>query len=53
MYFSKLEKEQVKLKPMKINWDDTQKVLQAVKEMYNSNIFEELQLMEWENKDYP
>ena len=51
VYFSKLEKEQVKLKAMKITWDDTQKVTQAVEEMYNSNIFDELQLMEWENKD--
>ena len=51
VYFAKLEKEQVKLKAMKITWDDTQKVTQAVEEMYNSNIFNELQLMDWENKD--
>ena len=36
---------------MKITWYDTQKVTQAVEEMYNSNIFDKLQLMEWENKD--
>ena len=41
----------MKLKAMKITWDDTQKVTQAVEEMYNFNIFNELQLMEWENKD--
>ena len=51
VYFTKLEKEQLKLKAMKITWDDTQKVTQAVEEMYNSNIFDEIQLMEWENKD--
>ena len=51
VYFAKLEKEQVKLKAMKITWDDTQKVTQTVEEMYNSNIFNGLQLMEWENKD--
>ena len=51
VYFLKLEKEQVKLKAMKITWDDTQKVTQAAEEMYNSKIFDELQLMEWENKD--
>ena len=41
----------MKLKAMKITWDNTQKVTQAVKEMYNSNIFDKLQLMDWENKD--
>ena len=29
------------------NWDDTQKVTQAVKEMYNIHIFDKIQLMEW------
>ena len=51
VYFAKLDKEQVKLKAMKITWDDTQKVTQAVEEMYKSNIFDKIQLMEWENKD--
>ena len=46
VYFAKLEKEQVKLKAMRITWDDRQNVTQAVEEMYNSNIFDELQLME-------
>ena len=50
VYFTKLEKEQVKPKAMGINWDDTQKVTQAVKEMYNIQIFDEIQLMEWEDK---
>ena len=35
---------------MGINWDNTQKVTQAVKEMYNSHIFDETQIMEWEDK---
>ena len=35
---------------MGINWDDTQKVTQAVEEMYNIHIFDEIQLMEWEDK---
>ena len=50
VYFAKLEKEQVKLKAMEINWDDTQKVTQAAEEMYNIHIFDEIQLMEWEDK---
>ena len=50
VYFAKLEKEQVKLKAMGIDWDDTQKVTQAVEEMYNIHIFDEIQLMEWEDK---
>ena len=41
----------MKPKAMKITWDDTQKVTQAVEEMYNSKSFDELQLMVWENKD--
>ena len=49
VYFTKLEKEQVKLKAMGINWDDTQKVTQVVEEMYNIHIFDEIQLMEWED----
>ena len=51
VYFLKLEKEQVKLKAMKITWYDIQKVTQAVEETYNSNIFDKIQLMEWDNKD--
>ena len=35
---------------MVINWNDTQKVTQAVEEMYNIHIFDEIQLMEWEDK---
>ena len=35
---------------MGINWDDTQKLTQAVEEMYNICIFDEIQLMEWEDK---
>ena len=41
----------VAMEAIKITWDDTQKVTQEVEEMYNSNIFDKLQLMEWENKD--
>ena len=50
VYFIKLEKEQVKLEAMGINWDDNQKVTQAVEEMYNIHIFDEIKLMEWEDK---
>ena len=35
---------------MDVNWDDTQKVTQAVDKIYNSDIFDEQQLMEWEEK---
>ena len=35
---------------MGINWDDTQKVTQAVEEMYNSHIFDKIQLIEWGDK---
>ena len=35
---------------MGINWDDTQKVTQSVEEMYNIHIFDEIQLIEWEDK---
>ena len=35
---------------MGINWDDTQKVTQAVEEMCNIHIFDEIQLMGWEEK---
>ena len=35
---------------MGINWDDTQKVTQAVEEMYNIHIFNEIHVMEWEDK---
>ena len=40
VYFAKLEKEQQKMTTMGIKWDDTQKVTQAVDEMYASGIFE-------------
>ena len=33
-----------------INRDNTQKVTQAVEEMYNIHIFNKIQLMEWEDK---
>ena len=33
---------------MGIKWDDTQKVTQAVDEMYSSGIFDKKCLMEWE-----
>ena len=35
---------------MGINREDTQKVTQAVEEMYNIHIFDKIQLMEWEDK---
>ena len=35
---------------MGINWDNTQKVTQAVEEMYNIHIFDEIQLIDWEDK---
>ena len=50
VYFVKLEKEQVKLKAMGINLDDTQKVTQAIEEMYSIHIFDKIQLMEWKDK---
>ena len=40
VYFAKVEKEQVKLKAMGINWYDSQKLTQAVDEMYNIHIFD-------------
>ena len=36
---------------MATKWYGTQKVTQAVDEMYNSNIFDKKQMMEWEEKD--
>ena len=45
IYFSKLDKEQECLKKKSIKWDDTQKVTQAVDEMYNSSLFDEKQMM--------
>lgn len=48
VYFTKLDKEQQKLTVMGIKWDDTQKVTQAVDEMYSSGIFDKKCLMEWE-----
>ena len=35
---------------MDVIWDDTQKSTQAVDEMYNSDMFNEQQLMGWEDK---
>ena len=46
VYFRKLDKEQERLNKMEIKWDDTQKVTQAVDEMYNSSLFDEKQMME-------
>ena len=40
IYFSKLDKEQERLKKMSIKLYDTQKVTQAVDKMYNSNLYE-------------
>ena len=51
VYFRKLDKEQERLNKMEIKWDDTQKVTQAVDEMYNSILFDVKQMMEWEDKD--
>ena len=36
---------------MAIKWDDTQKVIQDIDKMYNSSLFDEKQMMEWEDKD--
>ena len=41
IYFSNLDKEQERLKKMAIKWYDTQKVTQAVNEMYNISLFNE------------
>ena len=46
IYFSKLDKQQERLKKMTIKWDDTQKITQAVDEMYNSSLFDKKQVME-------
>ena len=46
IYFSKIEKDQSKLKKMDVIWDNTQKVTQAVDEVYNIDMFDEKQLME-------
>ena len=35
---------------MDVIWDDTQKVTQTVNERYNSDMFDEQQLMDWEDK---
>ena len=40
IYFSKLDKEQERLKKISIKWDTTQKVTQAVDEMYNISLFD-------------
>ena len=36
---------------MDIKWDDTLKVTQVVDELYNSSLFNEKQMMEWEDKN--
>ena len=36
---------------MAIKWDDTQKVTQVVDKMCNSSLFDEKQMMEWDDKD--
>ena len=36
---------------MEIKWDDTQKFTQDIDEMYNSSLFDEKHMMEWEYKD--
>ena len=41
IYFNKLDKEQERLKKMVIKWDNTQKVTQAVDDMYNISLFNE------------
>ena len=46
IYFSKLYKEQERLKKMDIKWDNTQKVTQAVDKMYNISLFDEKQMTE-------
>ena len=46
-----MDKEQESLKKMEIKWDKTQKFTQAVDEMYNSSMFDEKQMMEWEYKN--
>ena len=46
IYFSKIKKDQAKLKKMDVIWDNTQKVTQAVDEVYNIDMFDEKQLME-------
>ena len=50
IYFSKLDKEQERLKKMAIKWDDNQKVTQAMQKIYNSSFFNQKHIMEWEDK---
>ena len=45
IYFRNLDKEQERLKKMAIKWDDTQKVTQAVDEMYNISLFHKKHMM--------
>ena len=46
IYFIRLDKEQERLKTFKIIWDETQKIAQAVDEIYNSGIFTMDQLID-------
>jgi len=49
-YFRMLEKVQKKMKRMKLQKDDSELVMQAVKEMYAADIFDEKEMIAWENK---
>ena len=46
-----MDQEQERPKKMAIKWYDTPKFTQAVDKMYNSSLFNEKQMMEWEYKD--
>ena len=46
-----MDKEQERLKKMEIKWDDTQKFTQDIDKMYNSSLFDEKHMMEWDYKD--
>ena len=50
VYFIKLHKEQERLKIVRINWNDLQKVTQSVDEMYLSRLFGEDKISNWKGK---
>ena len=51
-YFVKLDKlEEELLNEFDIEWPTSMKIMQAVNEMYDSNQFEERDMMDWEDKD--
>ena len=50
-FFNSLEECEEKLKKLKIKWPTSHKITQAVTEMTNSGIFNEEDIMDWEDKE--